>query len=66
MPRGRPMGFQNPERTREIIRLIEDEGWPFEDVGDVFGFSRQRAHQIYKKATGRQRQRPICATSGCR
>ncbi len=58
-------GFQDPERAREIVRLIEEKGWLFEDVGDVYGFSRQRAYQIYKKATGRQRQRPTCATTGC-
>lgn len=58
-------GFDEPQRAREIVRLIDEEGWLFEDVADVYGFSRQRAHQIYKKATGRNRQRTVCATPGC-
>ncbi len=71
MPRGQTKGFADPARTTEIIRLVEQEGWTLQDCADLFAISRERARQIYTKATGRQpgfkisALKKTCIVPGC-
>lgn len=39
---------ENKERAKEIARL-KLQGMTFEEIGEKFNISRQRAHQIYEK-----------------
>ncbi len=38
------------QRAEEVRRLKDDEGKTFQEIGDILGFSRQRAEQLYKRA----------------
>ena len=39
------------EREAEIIALRE-KGWTYESIGQKFGITRQRVHQIIRRAKG--------------
>lgn len=38
------------ERQYKIVWMYLWKGYTFEQIGDVFGFTKQRAHQIYWEA----------------
>jgi hypothetical protein len=41
---------RDKSKETAIIKMV-DEGKTFEAAGSVFGISRQRAHQIYRRGT---------------
>ena len=43
------------DREREIIRLREQEGLTFKELGARFGISGGRANQIYARALSKKR-----------
>jgi len=48
------MGKRGPKpevNVRRAIRILRDDNYTFEEIGRVFGFSRQRAHQLYKESS---------------
>ena len=36
------------EKRQGAIVLLKNSGWSFQDMGDIFDISRQRAHQLWK------------------
>lgn len=41
---------QAEKRRKAVLRMVE-KGKTFEEIGEVLGVSRQRAHAIWKRAT---------------
>lgn len=39
-------------RAKEVVRLKHAERMSFEEIGLVMKISRQRAYQLYRRATG--------------
>ena len=53
-PRGCPKGFRYPpHRLLDEVVALREQGETLEAIGRRFGFSRQAAHQILKRARPR-------------
>jgi hypothetical protein len=44
----KPKIYHKTDGIKESVLLMRESGLSFEEIGEEFGFSRQRAHQIYK------------------
>lgn len=40
-----------PKLSRELVHLLKNQGKTFEEIGNMFGLSRQRIHAIYSGYT---------------
>lgn len=43
-------------RNATIVQMHDHDHLSFEAIGRIYGITRQRAHQIYKRITNKQRK----------
>lgn len=43
----------NPENYRDLMKMANENKYTLQQLGDVFGITRERVRQIYKKLTGK-------------